>query len=101
MQTLKEAEEGGETDAPGPRKSPESDVSNAWDNPDWWGRQHKRLAKAAEAHMAKSLERGDVRSSDAWSQVFARHSKEVVKLMEFKRKVLVDARLSRSEVRED
>ncbi len=51
--------------------------------------------------MMKSLERGDVRSSDAWSQVFSRHSKEAVKLMEFKRRVLLDVRVSRPAVQED
>lgn len=81
--------------------STESDLSNAWDNPGWWGRQHKRLAKAAEEHMLRSLRRGDVRSSEAWSQVFSRHSKEAVKLMEFKRRVLLDVRVSQSSVQED
>lgn len=79
----------------------EPDQSNAWDNPDWWGRQHKRLAKAAEEHMIKSIKRGDARSLDAWSQVFSRHSKEAVKLMEFKRRVLLDVRVSRPAVQED
>ncbi|MGP8057689.1 MAG: hypothetical protein ACLP9K_08850 [Nitrososphaerales archaeon] len=100
MQTQDGAEGGRETDALGFHESSASD-SNAWDNPDWWGRQHKRLAKAAEEHMIKSLKRGDVRSSDAWSQVFSRHSKEAVKLMEFKRRVLLDVRVSQPSLQEE
>ncbi|MGP8057708.1 MAG: hypothetical protein ACLP9K_08945 [Nitrososphaerales archaeon] len=42
--------------------------------------------------MIKSLRQGDLSSSDAWSQVFSRHSKEAVKLMEFKWKVLLDVK---------
>lgn len=101
MQSQKDVEGGRETETLESRKPSVSDVSNAWDNPDWWGRQHKRLAKSAEEHMMKSLRRGDVRSSDAWSQVFSRHSKEAVKLMEFKRRVLLDVRVSGSTVLED
>jgi hypothetical protein len=101
LQTQNGAEERRETDAPGSCEPPASDFSNAWDNPDWWGRQHKRLAKGAEEHMIKGLKRGDVSSSEAWSQVFSRHSKEAVKLMEFKRRVLLDVRVSRPAVQED
>jgi hypothetical protein len=78
-----------------------SGLSNAWDNPDWWGRHHKRLARAAEEHLIKCLKRGDIGSADAWSQVFSRHSKEAVKLMEFKRRMLLDVRVSRSTLLED
>jgi len=100
LQTQNDAEGGKERDAVGFHESSAQD-SNAWYNPDWWGRQHKRLAKAAEEHTLKSLKRGDVRSVDAWSQVFSRHSKEAVKLMEFKRRVLLDVRVSESSVQED
>ncbi len=75
--------------------------SSAWDNPDWWGRRHRRLAKSAEEHLLRALDRGDLSSSDAWSQVFSRHSREAVKLMEFKRLVMLDVGLSRASLQQE
>jgi hypothetical protein len=62
----------------------------SWDDPNAWGREHRRLARSAFKHAEKAAKLGAVESASAWSVVYARHSKEALALMQFKRLMELD-----------
>ena len=62
----------------------------SWDDPNAWGREHRRLARSALKHLNTALKMGDVKGSESWSVVYSRHSREALNLMQFKRLVILD-----------
>ena len=62
----------------------------SWDDPNPWGRENRRLAKSALRHLTNAIKVGNAESAQAWSIVYARHSREALSFMQFKRLVILD-----------
>jgi hypothetical protein len=60
----------------------------AWDDIDVWGRECRRLARSAYAHLKK--EDKDSSSFEAWSRCYERHAHRATELMKLKHQILTE-----------
>ena len=63
---------------------------DSWDFPDTVGRVHKQMIRLARTYIRRAEKAADQNAIMAWSVVLSRHTRDLVILMDFKRKVMLD-----------